>query len=67
MTDKKHLIPKSKILIREFSEQRLADRYTELLRLRQAVRQAEMLTDDRDATRESSQAINKQCGSRYAN
>ena len=53
MTDKKHLIPKSKILIREFSEQRLADRYTELLRLRQAVRQAEMLTDDRDATRES--------------
>jgi hypothetical protein len=44
MTAKEHPIPKSKMVIRKGSEQCLAIQYAELLRLRQAVRQAELLT-----------------------
>jgi hypothetical protein len=43
MRAKKHPKPKSKMVIRKFSAQRLTIQYAELLRLRQAVRQAELL------------------------
>jgi len=41
MTTEDHPIPKPKMVIRKGSEQCLAIRYAELLRLRQEVRQAE--------------------------
>jgi hypothetical protein len=44
MTAKEHPIPKSKMVIRKGSERCLALQYEELLRLRQAVRHAELLT-----------------------
>ena len=44
MAVKKRSIKKPKTVIREHSAQRLAVRYEELLRLRQAVRQAESQT-----------------------
>jgi hypothetical protein len=43
MTAKEHPISKSKMVIRKGSEQCLAVQYGELLRLRQTVRQAELL------------------------
>jgi hypothetical protein len=43
MTTKKRSKSKPKPVIIKYSEQRLAIGYTELLRLRQAVRQAELL------------------------
>jgi len=43
MTTKKRLMEKPKTLIRKYSAQHLTLRYSELLRLRQAVRQAESL------------------------
>jgi len=43
MTAKDPQIPKSKLVIRKSSEQCLTIQYAELLRLRQAVRQAELL------------------------
>ena len=43
MTAKDPQIPKSKLVIRKSSEQYLTFQYAELLRLRQAVRQAELL------------------------
>jgi hypothetical protein len=47
----------------EYSEKYLALQYEVVLSLREAVRQAELLTVDS----KSSQAINKQCGARSAN
>ena len=44
MAVKKRSIKKPKTVIREHSAQRLAVRYEELLRLRQAVRLAELVT-----------------------
>lgn len=46
MSAKRRPGPTSKIAIRGYSEQPLAIRYAELLRLRQAVCQAELLSDD---------------------
>ena len=43
MRAKKRPKPKSKIVIRKFSVQRLTTKYAELVRLRQAVHQAELL------------------------
>jgi hypothetical protein len=43
MATKERPIPKSKMVIRKGSEQCLAIQYADLLRLRQAVRQAELL------------------------
>jgi hypothetical protein len=57
MTARKLLIPKSEMSIRDFSGQRLSDQYAELLRLRRAVREAELLADDCELTRKSSTGI----------
>jgi hypothetical protein len=43
MRAKKRATPKSKIVIRKYAAQRLTMQYAELVRLRQAVRQAELL------------------------
>jgi hypothetical protein len=43
MGAKKRPTPKSKLVIRKHSAQRLTIKYAELVRLRQAVRQAELL------------------------
>ena len=43
MRVKKRPTPKSKIVVRKYSAQRLTMQYAELVRLRQAVRQAELL------------------------
>jgi hypothetical protein len=52
--------------IRDFSGQRLSDQYAELLRLRRAVREAELLADDCELTRKSSLGI-KHDSNGYAN
>jgi hypothetical protein len=43
MRVKKRPTPKSKIVVRKYSAQRLTMQYAELVRLRQAVHQAELL------------------------
>jgi hypothetical protein len=52
--------------IRDFSGQCLSDQYAELLRLRRAVREAELLADDYEQTRKSSLGI-RHDSNRYAN
>jgi hypothetical protein len=66
MTARKFLIPKSEMSIRDFSGQRLSDQYAELLRLRRAVREAELLADDCELTCKSSPGI-KYHSNGYAN
>jgi hypothetical protein len=66
MTARKLLIPKSEMSIRGFSGQRLSDQYAELLRLRRAVREAELLADDCELTRKSSPGL-KHYSNGYAN